>query len=1016
MVNVRYRLPDFSTEEAARIARESFGISGEVRPLPGERDQNFHITGAGGAEYVLKIANIAEEESVLDLQNRAMEHLAVSAPSVQTSRLCRSQSGDAIVRVLNRDGDLHLVRLLTYVPGKLLALVRPHSAELLRSLGKVLGQIDRALLDFSHPAAQRSLKWDLQHAGWIRDYLQHIENPARREIVTSLLDRFENATAQKLPMLRTSVIYNDGNDYNILVHADPSRREVIGVIDFGDMVRSQTVCDLAVGMAYASLGKPDPLSAAAHVAGGFHSALPLTDDELLALFDLYCMRICVTVTNAAFQRMAEPDNDYLTISEAPAWDTLGRVSKLAPEVAHLRFRHACGLPVTSHTGIVVNWLKSSARNPAPVVSVNLARDSVVVDLGVGGHVLGNLAEATGVRALSRRILDFIAEAGASAGIGRYNEARVLTPPDASRMEGNDGPVWRTVHLGIDVFLQPGEAVFAPFDAAVHSFANNSSRFDYGPTIVLEHQVQGTRYKFYTLYGHLSLDSLDGLFAGRKVARGERIGFVGASDVNGGWPPHLHFQIITDMMGYQGDFPGNATPDLREFWLELCPDANMILRIPVQKLRDQRMNPDEIARLRALYTGRNLSVSYRKPLQIVRGSMQYLFDAEGRAYLDTVNNVAHVGHNHPRVVRAGQRQMETLNTNTRYLHEYLARYAERLCGLFPEPLRVCYFVCSGSEANELALRLARTRTGHRDIIVMEAGYHGNTTSLIDASSYKFDGLGGRGAPPWVHKVSLADPYRGKYRWNDAEAGAKYAQEIVDAARRAEESGGRVAAFLCEAMPGCGGQIVFPPGYLKEAYRNVRAAGGVCIADEVQTGFGRVGSHFWAFETQGVVPDVVTLGKPMGNGHPIGAVVTTQEIAAAFDNGMEYFNTFGGNPVSCAVGLAVLDVIRDEGLQERAAAVGAYLARRLRDFMDNCPLVGDVRGAGLYLGVELVEDHATLAPAAQQASYVINRAREKGILMSTDGPLHNVLKIKPPLVFSESNADFLVATLHDIFQEL
>lgn len=1016
MVDVRYLLPDFSIEDAVRIAREHFGIDSEARPLPGERDQNFHLTAPGGAEYVLKIANVAEEESVLDLQNRAMEHLAASAPAVLTSRLCRAQSGEAMVRVSGGAGGAHFVRLLTYVPGRLMASVRPHSRELLRSLGGMLAAIDRALLNFSHPAAQRILKWDLTHAGWIRDYLRHIENPARREIVVSLLNRFEDTVAPKLPMLRSSIIYNDANDYNILVHQDSSRHEVIGVIDFGDMVQSRTVCDLAVGMAYASLGKTDPLTAAAHVAVGYHAAFPLTDDELQALFYLYCIRICVTVTNSAYQRTVEPDNDYLVISEAPAWDTLGRIAKLDPEYAHLRLRHACGLPVSSHTDVVVNWLKSTARNPAPVVSVNLARESAVVDLSAGSGVIGNLAEIADVPALSRRIFDTIAEAGAAAGIGRYNEARVLTLPDVSRMEGNDGPEWRTVHLGIDVFLQPGEAVSAPFDAVIHSFANNPSRYDYGPTIVLEHQVQGTRYKFYTLYGHLSADSLNGLYAGRKVARGERIGSVGDSAVNGGWPPHLHFQIMTTMMEYQGDFPGNALPSLRDFWLDLCPDANLILRIPVQKLRDQHMSGEEISRLRSMHVGKNLSVSYSKPLQIVRGSMQYLIDEEGRAYLDTVNNVAHVGHCHPRVVRAAQRQSEVLNTNTRYLHENLARYAARLCALFPEPLRVCYFVCSGSEANELALRLARTFTGRRDIIVMEAGYHGNTTSLIDASAYKFDGPGGSGSPSWVHKVSLADPFRGKHRWVDPEAGLRYAQEIADAARRADESGGGVAAFLCEAMPGCGGQIVFPAGYLKDAYRRVRAAGGVCIADEVQTGFGRVGSHFWAFETQSVVPDIVTLGKPMGNGHPIGAVVTTPEIAAAFDNGMEYFNTYGGNPVSCTIGLAVLDVIRDEGLQERAATVGAYLARRLRDLMDIHPLIGDVRGAGLYLGVELVEDRATLTPAARQAAYVINRAREKGVLMSTDGPLHNVLKIKPPLVFSEANADFLAATLHSILQEL
>jgi len=422
-----------------------------------------------------------------------------------------------------------------------------------------------------------------------------------------------------------------------------------------------------------------------------------------------------------------------------------------------------------------------------------------------------------------------------------------------------------------------------------------------------------------------------------------------------------------------------------------------------------MKKEEILRSRTARIGSSLSLSYKNPLQIVRGKMQYLYDENGRAYLDCVNNVAHVGHCHPRVVKAGQEQMAALNTNTRYLHETMVRYAERLCATLPEPLRVCYFVNSGSEANEVALRLARTHTKRRDVIVLDAGYHGNTTTLIEVSSYKFDGPGGSGAPSWVHKVSLPDPYRGEFRRDDPRAGEKYAAQVSNTV---DVNRDRVAAFLCETMPSCGGQIIPPEGYLSEAYRHVRANGGVCIADEVQTGFGRVGTHFWAFETQDVVPDIVTMGKPIANGHPFGAVVTTPEIAASFHNGMEYFNTFGGNPVSCAIGLAVLDVIRDEQLQANALHVGSYLSAGLHSLMAKHKLIGDVRGAGLYIGVEFVRDRNTLEPAAEEATHTVNLMKERGILLSTDGPLHNVIKIKPPLVFTKENADTLVSTLDEI----
>ncbi|HZM90081.1 MAG TPA: aminotransferase class III-fold pyridoxal phosphate-dependent enzyme, partial [Blastocatellia bacterium] len=298
----------------------------------------------------------------------------------------------------------------------------------------------------------------------------------------------------------------------------------------------------------------------------------------------------------------------------------------------------------------------------------------------------------------------------------------------------------------------------------------------------------------------------------------------------------------------------------------------------------------------------------------------------------------------------------------------------------------------------------------DVICVEGAYHGNTTSLIDISPYKFDGPGGSGAPPHVHKVMMPDTYRGPYKADDLEAGPKYAKQVAKAVEHIQNTGKRLSAFICESALGCGGQIILPDGYLREAYRAVREAGGVCIADEVQTGLGRVGTHFWAFETQDVIPDIVTIGKPLGNGHPLAAVVTTPEIAASFNNGMEYFNSFGGNPVSCAVGLAVLDVIEDEKLQENALKVGAYLKAGLEGLRSRHPLIGDVRGMGLFMGVELVLDQETRMPAVKQAAFLVERMKERGVLISTDGPMHNVLKIKPPMVFSEANADDLIGALN------
>jgi 4-aminobutyrate aminotransferase-like enzyme len=299
--------------------------------------------------------------------------------------------------------------------------------------------------------------------------------------------------------------------------------------------------------------------------------------------------------------------------------------------------------------------------------------------------------------------------------------------------------------------------------------------------------------------------------------------------------------------------------------------------------------------------------------------------------------------------------------------------------------------------------------------VESGYHGNTTTLVDVSHYKFAGPGGAGAPDWVHTVPMPDTYRGTFREDDDSAGLKYAQAIREAVRMIRQAGRRPAAFLCESILSCGGQVALPDGYLREAYRHVRAAGGVCIADEVQVGLGRVGSHWWAFEAHGVVPDIVTMGKPLGNGHPLGAVVTTPDVAARFTNGMEYFNTFGGNPVSCVIGREVLRVIQRERLRERALETGNYLMSLLRELGEQHAMIGDVRGSGLFVGVELVTNRDDRTPAGREAAYVANRMREGGVLLSTDGPDHNVLKIKPPLCFSSADADLVAQTLERVLEE-
>jgi len=1007
-------MPDLAEADARSLARDLYGIEAEVLPLPGELDGNFRLSAPDGGRLVLKVMHPARELGLVELQCAALQRVAERAPELPVPQVVPTRDGRWVTSLTGPDGLPRLVWALTWLPGTTLAEARPRSPELLHGLGRLLGDLDRTLVGLEHPAARRDFQWDLTRAAWIRDALHHLTEPRRRELVERVLVRYESEVRPSLPGLRRSVIHGDANDHNVLVgspRADP--RPVTGLLDFGDLHLGLLVAEPAVAAAYALLGQEDPLTAAAALVSGYHQALPLDETEIALLFPLIQARLAVSVTNSAIRAREAAADPYVTVSEAPAWEALERLDDVHPRLAHYTFRAACGLPAVPGSAATLDWL--GAVEAAPVLDLDpRTAPCLVLDLSVGSLFLGADPAAVETGPLTGRILEAMRQAGAEVGVGRYDEARGLYLSPLFASGGRAGDERRTIHLGIDLFVEAGATVRAPLAGEVHALAHNTADQDYGPLLILRHRT-GDGVVFFTLYGHLTEDTLRTLSVGQAVAAGQAIARVGRPPTNGGWPPHLHFQVILDLLDRGTDFPGVAFPTQRAIWTGLSPDPNLLLRIPAGCFPAPAPSAAETLARRRLRLGPNLSVSYRRPLKIVRGFAQHLFDDVGRAYLDVYNNVPLVGHSHPRVVRAAQEQLGLLNTNTRYLHDTILRYAERLTRHLPDPLRVFYFVNSGSEANELALRLARAVTGGLDVIVLEHAYHGHTTTLVDASPYKFQGPGGSGRKDWVHVAPLPDTFRGPYRREDPLAGPRYARHVSRLVSQVQAMGRGLAAFLAETLPSVAGQVVLPPGYLRDVYRYVRAAGGVCIADEVQTGFGRLGSHFWGFEAQGVVPDVVVLGKPIANGFPLGAVVATPEIATAFDNGMEFFSTFGGNPVACAAGLAVLDVVEGDGLQERAGRTGACLLEGLRRLQERYPLIGDVRGSGLYLGVELVRDRSSLEPAADEAAYVVDRLCERGVLTGTDGELHNVLKLRPPLVFSENDAARFLETLDDVLSE-
>ena len=453
----------------------------------------------------------------------------------------------------------------------------------------------------------------------------------------------------------------------------------------------------------------------------------------------------------------------------------------------------------------------------------------------------------------------------------------------------------------------------------------------------------------------------------------------------------------------------------DFSMERAEEIPPPRRLPASKLPP--LSYDENVRLRRKHLPPSLKTHYSESaagaIKVAFGQGQYLYDHEGQRYVDCVNNVCHVGHCHPRVVTAASAQLSMLNTNTRYLHDNVVRLAQAVTETMPAPLEVAIFVNSGSEANDLALRLARAHTGRKDVYCVDGAYHGNSAATLAISPYsKYAAVE---VPDGSVKLTTPDVYR--HHKSSAEMAAYCADEFrgVLASRDAPP-----AAFIVESLICCGGQVVLPDGYLQEMHRIVRGAGGLAIADEVQTGFGRVGSHMWAFEAHDAVPDIVTIGKPFGNGFPLAAVVCTREVAESATQ-VEYFNTFGGIPVACAVGLEVLNVIEDEQLQQNALDVGAYTRGLVRELMASADgagrRIGDVRGMGLIFGVEFVKDRETREPDAETAAHVMHWARtHANVLVSTDGPHANIIKMKPPLCFSRKDGEVLVAAIEGALRAL
>ncbi|MTI08871.1 aminotransferase class III-fold pyridoxal phosphate-dependent enzyme [Curvivirga aplysinae] len=996
------------------IVKDHYGVEAELSLLDGEYDLNISMKIGERNWAVLKVMRPGCDAEFVDMQCKAIAHALGNDEKLPLPEILTNKDGAQFFSTNGPNGDQQLVWAITWLDGNLYGNVTPHLLPTLYNVGQKTGALDKALADFSHEYLSRELKWDLQQAGWIKDYYTNFKNKQDQAQILSITTQFEQYLLPRLNKLPKVAIHNDLNDYNLMInHVGQGEYKTSGMIDFGDMVLAPRVCELAIAGAYLVLGQNKPEHALASFVAGYHEAYSLSEDEITLIYPLLLTRLAVSVTNSAIMKQERPDDPYVVISEKPAWDFLRLARQIDPKWIEAHIRVACGYSPLKESQAISEWLVANKDKFHPMMKCDLSKAGVI-DLSPNGAGIAvpqnpfDLKEGEIEKAIQQQVGDV------EIVMGRYAEPRLIYTEPAFQDTDYSGCDKRTVHMGVDVMVPPGTELFAPCDAVVADVDIRSDHLDYGGVLLLKHTID-TGETFYALYGHLAHNVKELVKVGDKVKPGQKIAEIGDESENGGWAPHLHLQLAVTDFGKGCDIDGVVNADDLEIWKGFFPNPAAMLGLDDEVLAADIIDRDElIAGRKAMYSP-NLKLSYKKPIPMIRGWKHFLFDEVGRVYLDAYNNVPHVGHAHPRIQKVAAEQLTKINTNTRYLHPEQVAYAKKLTSWMPEELDCVFFLNSATEANELAMRISQQITGQKDTIVMATGYHGHTNTALALSEYKFNGPGGKGPEDWIHIVPVADVYRGVIREDHPEPGPAYAKYVEEAVQAIEAKGNKTCAYICETFPSVGGQIVLPDGYLDAVYEAVRASGGICIADETQTGLGRIGSHRFGFETQNVVPDMVVLGKPIGNGHPLGALVTKREIVEKFSNGMEFFSTFGGSTLSCVVGHELLKIMEDEKVQENSLETGNYLIEGLKKLGEKYEPIGDVRGSGLFLGVDLVTCRETREPATDMANYVSNRLQQKRILIGTDGPHDNVLKIRPPLTFGKEDADYLLAAMDKIFQE-
>ena len=940
--------PTVGVEEVERLCSQTFGLTVAARPLGSQQDQNFRLFRRGSDEVVgvLKLSNPVFSELEIEMQDLAAQAVARADSSVRVPCIVVGPRGPMRAWWETSEGPIH-ARVLENISGQTLTGSRYLSPRVIERLGDLAGRVSVALAGFTHPASGRILQWDLRHARRVIETLLPQEPDAGlRAVIERAVDGVAtqlDAVADRLPM---QAGHFDITDDNVLRREDRDLPDA--VIDFGDILRSWRVAEIAVTVSSVlHHDGADPLSTIPAIRA-FHARRPLTGDEITALWPLVVLRGATLVLSGRAQVRLDAGNDYA----ARALDREFRV-----------FDRATSVPASVMTEAIRMALHPSDPLPprawpgAPLLP--LPSETVILDAGTvsalndeGGWLHGGTLQRAALAAL---------DGGA--------------PMVAL-------PAWQAIATGA-----PQRTPSAPETVPT------------GATVWLAEPQRVTRQDGEVTVG----DGILTWMSGDEVVTVAGLPEDEASDLLPARTP-----LFVQRRSAAGDRPpAMVVATLAPAWRALTGDPAAALGMTAAAARD-----DDMLGRRHRVLAEVQEHYYAAPPRIERGWREYLLDLDGRVYLDMVNNVASVGHAHPKVVAAATRQANLLNTNSRFHYGVITEYAERLVGTLPAELDTVFLVNSGSEATDLAIRLAMATTGRSDIVAMREAYHGWTFASDAVSTSLADNPNAVSTrPAWVHTVAAANSYRGDHRGPDA---WQYGPEAVSTIDELAESGQPPAGIICEPFFGNAGGVALPDGYLRQVYDAIRRHGGVAIADEVQVGFGRLGEWFWGFQQQGVVPDIVAVAKSIGGGHPLGAVITRREIADRYRSQGYFFSSTGGAPVSAAIGLAVLEVIEEEGLQENARVVGSYLKQRLERLGDTYPIVGTVHGSGLYLGLEFVRDRGTFEPATEETAGICDRLLTLGVIMQPTGDHQNVLKIKPPLCISRESADYFVDALDRVLR--